>query len=109
MSCSIATALLITLGRLEVWHIYLTITLSLVFNTFGNLAYTANISLLVPKQHLGRASGMVQVADAVAQLVSPLLAGVLFIITGILTIISTVVAYQYPRLRLLEKELPDVA
>jgi hypothetical protein len=34
--------------------------------------------------------------------------GLIFIITGVLTIISTVLAYQYPRLRLVEKELPDV-
>lgn len=87
MSCSIAIVSLITSGRLEIWHIYLAITLSSVFNTFGNLAYTANISLLVPKQHLGRASGMVQVADAVAQLVSPLLAGVLLAGVGLRGII----------------------
>ncbi|BAZ26969.1 major facilitator superfamily MFS_1 [Kalymmatonema gypsitolerans NIES-4073] len=55
--------------------------LSSVFNTFGNLAYTSSIYELVPKQHLGRASGMVQIADAAARLVSPLLAGVL--LTGI--------------------------
>ncbi len=87
MSCSIAIVSLITLGRLEIWHIYLAVTLSSVFNTFGNLAYTANISLLVPKQYLGRASGMVQIADAVAQLVSPLLAGVLLAGVGLRGII----------------------
>jgi MFS transporter, DHA3 family, macrolide efflux protein len=34
--------------------------------------------------------------------------GLIFIITGLLTLLLTVVAYQYPRLRCLEKELPDV-
>lgn len=108
MICSIAIVLLITSGKLEVWHIYLAITLSSVFNTFGNLAYTANISLLVPKQHLGRASGMVQVADAVAQLVSPLLAGVLLgsiglrgiiILDGITFIISitALLSVKFPK------------
>jgi hypothetical protein len=33
--------------------------------------------MLVPKEHLPRASGMVQSAQACAQLISPLLAGVL--------------------------------
>lgn len=55
---------------------------------------------------------MVQVADAVAQLVSPLLAGVLLGSIGLRGIIIldgiTFIAYQYPRLRQLEKELPDV-
>ena len=83
----------------EIWHIYLAITLSSVFNTFGNLAYTANISLLgVLAKTIGLIIGVGKGRGI----------GLLFIITGILTITSTVVAYQYPRLRLLEKELPDV-
>jgi hypothetical protein len=31
----------------------------------------------------------------------------MFIILGMLTMLATVVAYQYPPLRLLEEELPD--
>jgi hypothetical protein len=33
--------------------------------------------------------------------------GLIFITLGALTMLATVVAYQYPRLRLLEEELPD--
>ena len=33
--------------------------------------------------------------------------GLMFIILGAITMLITVVAYQYPRLRLLEEELPD--
>ncbi|OYD88949.1 hypothetical protein CDG77_21060 [Nostoc sp. 'Peltigera membranacea cyanobiont' 213] len=44
-------------------------------------AYTASTSMLVPKEHLPRASGMVQSAEACAQLISPLLAGVLLGVT----------------------------
>jgi hypothetical protein len=33
--------------------------------------------------------------------------GLMFIVIGALTMLATVVAYQYPRLRLLESELPD--
>ncbi len=88
MSCTIAIALLVTFGHLEVWHIYLGIALSSIFNTLGNLAYTASISSLVPKQHLGRASGMVQIADATAQLISPILAGVFLTNIGLRGIIA---------------------
>jgi hypothetical protein len=31
----------------------------------------------------------------------------MFITLGVLTMLVTVVAYQYPRLRLVEEELPD--
>jgi len=44
-------------------------------------AYSATVTLLVPRDQLGRASGMTQLAMAVPQVISPLLAGAL--ITGI--------------------------
>ena len=40
-------------------------------------AFSAATTLLVPKQHLGRASGMTRSGEAVAQLASPVIAGVL--------------------------------
>jgi hypothetical protein len=64
-------------GSLEIWHIYLVVSLSSIFKAFQLPAYTASTSMLVPKEHLPRASGMVQSAEACAQLISPLLAGVL--------------------------------
>ncbi|NEQ71696.1 MAG: hypothetical protein F6K23_00520 [Okeania sp. SIO2C9] len=33
--------------------------------------------------------------------------GLLDIVIGLLAIVGTIAAYQYPRLRLLEEELPD--
>ena len=72
-----AIALLLATGSLEIWHIYLAVSLSSVFKAFQLPAYTASTSMLVPKEHLPRASGMVQSGEACAQLISPLLAGVL--------------------------------
>jgi len=74
---TVAIALLLTTGNLEIWHIYLAVSLSSVCKAFQLPAYTASTSLLVPKEHLPRASGMVQSAEACAQLISPLLAGIL--------------------------------
>jgi hypothetical protein len=45
--------------------------------TFISPAYLAAISLLVPKQHLGRTGGMVQIGQAVADILAPALAGLL--------------------------------
>ncbi len=74
---TVAIALLLATDSLEIWHIYLVVSLSSVFKAFQLPAYTASTSMLVPKEHLPRASGMVQSAEACAQLISPLLAGVL--------------------------------
>ncbi len=86
---TLAIALLLFAGRLEVWHIYLCVAVSSIFSTFQWLAYATTITLLVPKQHLGRASGMMQMAGAASRLISPMLAGALVVaiqIQGIILI-----------------------
>lgn len=76
---TLTMGLLILAGRFEVWHIYLAVAVSSTFNAFQLPAYAATTTLLVPKQHLGRASGMVQTAEATSHLLSPILAGVLVV------------------------------
>jgi MFS family permease len=76
---TLIVALLLFSGRLEVWHIYLTSGLSSAFSSFQWPAYTAATTLLVPKRHFGRASGMTQFGQAAAQIISPALAGVLVV------------------------------
>ena len=75
--CTLAIALLLLAGHLEVWHIYIALAISSTFSAFQWPAYSAATTLLVPKEHLGRASGMVQLGEAAAQIVSPALAGAL--------------------------------
>jgi hypothetical protein len=75
--CTLVIAVLIMSGRLEVWHIYVMDAISSAFSAFQWPAYSASTTLLVPKKHLGRANGMVQMAQAIAQIVSPVVAGAL--------------------------------
>ena len=80
---------LVSTNQLEVWHIYLGVTVTSTFNAFQAPASTAAIAQVVPPQHFGRANGMVQVSSGVAKIVSPFIAGLLmkFIgIEGVLTI-----------------------
>lgn len=76
-------ALMLFAGRLEVWHVYLALAVSALFNTFQWPAYSAATTLLVPKKHLGRAGGMVQIGQAVSQLIAPALAGALMVVIGL--------------------------
>ena len=69
--------LLLAANRLDTWHIYLIAAASASFSTLQWPAYTATTTLLVPKEHLGRANGMVQLGQAVAEILAPALAGVL--------------------------------
>lgn len=74
--------LLIT-NNLEVWHIYVAMAASSIGEAFQFPAYQASISSLVPKKQLGRANGMVQLADSLSLVVAPLLAGVLLFTIGL--------------------------
>jgi MFS family permease len=75
----LAIALLLTIGHLEVWHIYIAGAVGSIFSAFQGTAYSATIPLLVPKQHLARANGMVELGEAGARLISPVLGGALLV------------------------------
>lgn len=75
--CTLSVALLLLAGHLEVWHIYIAMAASSTFSAFQWPAYSAATTLLVPKEHYGRASGLVQMSEAVAQIASPVMAGAL--------------------------------
>ena len=82
-------AVLFFSGQLNVWHIYLATAVNASFSSFQWPAYVAATSLLVPKKHLGRANGLLQMSEALPFLVAPILAGILMVtiqIQGILVI-----------------------
>src|SRR5690606_14250851 len=63
-----------------------------LFGTFQWPAYSAATTMLVPQEQLGRASGMVQMADAISQLAAPAIAGALFLTWGIPNIMMVDIA-----------------
>jgi DHA3 family macrolide efflux protein-like MFS transporter len=80
---TLVVVFLVAAGQLQVWNIYLIALCESAFAAFQEPAYTASVTLLVPKKELGRASGMMQMGQALEMLVSPLLAGVLFGLIGL--------------------------
>jgi len=70
-------ALLFFSNRLELWQIYLAAAASAFFGTFQWPAYTATVTQLVSKAQLGRANGLIQFGRAAAEILAPLIAGVL--------------------------------
>jgi DHA3 family macrolide efflux protein-like MFS transporter len=78
------TVLLLVLGgNLQVWQVYLVTAIGAALNSFQWPAYSAATTMLVPKEHLGRAGGMVQIGEAISQLVSPAVAGALYVVSGL--------------------------
>jgi hypothetical protein len=84
---SFGTFIFLFYGHLPVWYIYLVITLNATFNSFQSPAYAAAIPLLVPKEHLDRANGMIQTSEAIGQFVSPIVASLLIVSIGLQGII----------------------
>jgi MFS family permease len=80
---TLVIAILYITGNLQVWNIILATAVNAAFSTFQWPAYSAVTTLLVPKEQLGRAGGMVQIGEAISQLLAPAVAGILFVTIGL--------------------------
>lgn len=79
---------LIALGRLEFWHLYISAALNGIGNTFQWPAYSAAISTMVPKEQLGRANGLMSLVEAGPGVIAPLMAGALLPLIGLTGILA---------------------
>lgn len=61
-------------GRLEIWHFYVSSVLIGIGQAFQWPAYSAAISTLVPKEQLGRANGLISLAETGTDIIAPILA-----------------------------------
>ena len=64
-------------GHLQLWHLYVVGGLTAVFQSFQWPAYSAAISMMVPKTQYQRASGMISMAESGSGIAAPILAGAL--------------------------------
>lgn len=80
---TVVALLLILSGQLAVWHIYVITTIQTAASLFQRPAYMAAVPLLVPQAQLGRASGLLQVATTLPDIVSPVVAGALIGFIGL--------------------------
>lgn len=71
---------------LQIWHLYLTSAIVSVFNQLQFLAYSASVSLLVPKQHYTRASSLEFLLSYGSDIIAPALAGYFYKVIGLLGI-----------------------
>lgn len=79
---TLTIALLFFTEQLDIWHIYLITATSAACSALQLPAYLTLTTLLVPKQHFGRVSGLTQLGDGIAQIIAPGLAGLLIVTIG---------------------------
>ena len=75
--CTVLIATLMVTGYYQTWHLYVLVAMISTCDSFQWPAFTASTSLLVPKEHLGRADGMIELSWGAARVLSPLLGGFL--------------------------------
>jgi len=91
-SCSLALALLVMAGRLQIWEIYVLIACSSAFASLMWPAFLASMTVLVPKRHLGRANGLLQGAEATSMILAPVLGATLMAFSGLRALVIADVA-----------------
>ncbi len=94
-------------GALVTWHIYVFVGIASLLEVFQWPAYTASTTLLVPKRHLGRASGMIAFGHAIARTAAPATAGLVIVTLGLAGVLwIDVTTFLFAALTLLLVRIP---
>jgi len=86
---TVAIFILFKLGALEIWHLYVAAAFSGAFQAFQFPAYTASITMMIPKAQLTRANALFGMIRSIPTVFAPMAAGALLAfldIGGIMTI-----------------------
>ncbi len=105
---TLVTAFLLFSGQMQVWMVYVISFTGAIFAAFQQPAYTASIVMLVPKDQLTRANSMVQMGQAIETILTPIMAGALFVTVGMIgIIIIDVVTYLFALITLILVHIPQ--
>jgi len=95
-------------GVLEVWHLYAVAILQGLGNAFQWPAFSATISVMIPKEQYGRANGMMALVQMGPGVIAPMMAGALLPFLGLTGILSLdVVTFILAILTLLFVHIPQ--
>ena len=80
---TVVVLLLYTTGWLQVWHLYITGAFAAVFQSFHFPAYSAAVTMILPKEQYTRASGMISMAQSASGIFAPVFGAVLLSFVGL--------------------------
>jgi DHA3 family macrolide efflux protein-like MFS transporter len=95
LASGLATIVILSLyatGNLQVWHLYLVGAVAAAFVSFQFPAYSAAVTVMLPKEQYVRAQGMMGLASSASGIFGPLLAALLLGVIGIVGIMMIDVA-----------------
>lgn len=85
--CTVVVLFLLQSGRLEIWHLYCLNALNGLMNTIQQPAADVTISILTPKKHYQKVSGMRSFSNSFISIMTPIIATTLLTLTNIQVII----------------------
>lgn len=85
---TLVIAVLLHLGRLEVWHLYVLNALNGLMNTIQQPAGDVSITLLTPREEYQFASSLRSLGNAINSMLAPAMATALFTLMGIGAVIA---------------------
>lgn len=86
-ACTVGVLLLMTTGRLEIWHLYVLNALNGLMNTIQQPAADVTISLLTPPRHYQKVSGLRSLSNSLTGILTPVLATALLAFAGMEAVI----------------------
>lgn len=86
--CTVVVLILLQTGNLEVWHLYVLNAFNGLMNTFQQPASDVSISLLTPKKHYQKVSGMRTFSNSLISILTPIIATALLTLTNIQVVIA---------------------
>ena len=105
---TIVVLILFTSGALEIWHLFITSAISGTFQAFQWPAYSAAISVMLPKDQYGRAQGITSLGESASGIIAPLLAGAVIGFFGLTVIlIVDIITFSIAIGALLFVEIPS--
>lgn len=85
--CTVAVLALLGTGQLQIWHLYALNALNGLMGTVQQPAMDVTITLLVPKKHYQRISGLRSLSGSVVNILTPVAATTLYALFGLSAVI----------------------
>jgi MFS family permease len=81
--CTVFVLILLSAGKLQIWHLYIINTLNGLMNTVQQPAADVAVSLLTPKRHYQRVSGLRSFSNSLNTVLTPVFAAALLSFAGL--------------------------
>ncbi len=86
--CTVAVFILLKTDNMEIWHLYVLNALSGLMNTIQQPAADVTISILTPKKHYQKVSGMRSFSNSIINIMTPIIATTILTLTNIDVVIA---------------------